>query len=185
MAQQPTRRRFTVDEYYLMGEAGILKEDDRVELVEGQIINMAPKGLRHSQCVAKLTRALVLQLGRNALVWAQNPIRLSNTSEVQPDLALLRNRDYSLDETAPGPADVLLVVEVSDLTLTYDRSAKLPLYARFAIPEYWLVNLKENLIEVCSDPSGDTYQTVEQARPGDALAVPGFSGVTISVLEIL
>jgi Uma2 family endonuclease len=185
MALQLTRRRFTVDQYHQMGEVGILKDDDRVELIEGEIIDMTPIGVRHAQCVAKLTRALVLQLERSALVWAQNPVRLSNKTEVQPDIALLRNRDYSVDESAPGPEHILLVVEVSDSTLAYDEREKLLLYARAGIPEYWLVNLKENVIEVYSDPAGDEYQTVEQARPGDALAVPGFSGVTVSVLDIL
>jgi Uma2 family endonuclease len=172
-----TRRRFTVHDYHRMGEAGILHEDDRVELIEGEIVEMAAIGTRHFACVNGLTRLLVRGVGDAAIVSVQNPVRLDEHTEPQPDLAVLQTRDYR--ESLPRPEDVLLLIEVSDTTLSYDRNVKLPLYARAGIPEVWIVDLAGETVERYTGPSGDSYRHVERARRGEeirsaALPEPAF-----------
>jgi Uma2 family endonuclease len=172
-----TRRRFTVHDYHRMGEAGILHEDDRVELIEGEIVEMAAIGTRHFTCVNGLTRLLVRGVGDAAIVSVQNPVRLDEHSEPQPDLAVLQTRDYR--ESLPRPEDVLLLIEVSDTTLFYDRNVKLPLYARAGIPEVWIVDLAGETVEHYTGPSGDSYRHVERVRRGEeirsaALPEPAF-----------
>jgi Uma2 family endonuclease len=182
---QPRRRRFSIDEYYKMTEAGILSEDDRVELVEGEIVYMAPIGIRHAQCVDRLNRIFSRLLSENVMVRVQNPIRLGQDTEVQPDVALLRLRDYSKDQQHPGPEDVLLAVEVSDTTLLWDRREKIPLYARADIAEVWIVNLQQDRIEVYSQPEGGAYQTSRRLRRGQSLAVPGFLEAKVKIDDVL
>jgi Uma2 family endonuclease len=172
-----TRRRFTVHDYHRMAEVGILHEDDRVELIEGDIVEMAAIGSRHAMCVIRLTRLLVPLAGDWALVSPQNPVRLSERLEPQPDMTVIRARDY--EGSLPGPEDVLLLIEVSDTTLSYDRNVKLPLYARAGIPEVWIVDLAGEVIERHTGPSGDSYRHVERARRGEevrsaALPEPAF-----------
>ncbi|MEA2573516.1 MAG: hypothetical protein QOH93_814 [Chloroflexia bacterium] len=181
---QPSRHRFSVDEYYKMTEVGILSEDDRVELIEGEIVNMAPIGIRHAKCVDNLTELFGLLLPRKVRLRVQNPIRLGHNTEVQPDVTLLRRRDYSQAQQ-PGPEDVLLVVEVSDTTLIKDRREKMPLYAQAGIPEVWIVNLQQDRIEVYSQPEGGTYQATRRLRSGQSLAVPGFPEAKVKVEEVL
>src|SRR5215210_4225582 len=154
--QQVTRRRFTVHDYHRMGEAGILHEDDRVELIEGEIVEMAAIGTRHFSCVNGLTRLLIRSVGDEAIVSVQNPVRLNDHTEPQPDLTVIRERDYR--ESLPMPEDVLLLIEVSDTTLRYDRNLKLPLYARAGILEVWIVDLSGDLLERPSDPSLYIYR---------------------------
>lgn len=158
MATERARYRFMVDEYEQMGVAGILTEDDRVELLDGEIVEMAPIGIEHATSVDRLTEILVLAVvaagGLTARV--QNPIRLRNNGEPQPDLAVVYKRDY---RATPTEADTLLVIEVADSTLTSDRAVKLPLYAAAGVPEAWLVDLNAGV-----------YRQVAWARPGDALA---------------
>ena len=161
------RRRFTVHDYHRMGEAGILHEDDRVELIEGEIVEMAAIGTRHFTCVNGLTRLLVRSVGDAAIVSVQNPVRLDEHTEPQPDLTVLRVRDYR--ESLPMPEDVLLLIEVSDTTLSYDRGMKLPLYARAGIREVWIVDLPGEVIECHTDPSGDVYRSLERARRGEKI----------------
>ncbi|HEX9989227.1 MAG TPA: Uma2 family endonuclease [Chloroflexia bacterium] len=184
MATQQAPHLFTVDEYYRMGEAGILSEDARVELIEGEIIDMAPIGMRHALCVNRLNQLLVLLLQGRAMVHVQNPLHLGDYSEPQPDITLLKQRDYSHDLHNPGANDVLLAIEVSDTTLTFDRKVKVPLYARAGIPEVWLVNLQEDSIEVYSQPGGGTYQEHQQLGRGQSVPVPGFSDLTASINDI-
>ena len=130
MAIQLTRRRFTVDEYHRMAHAGVLSEDERVELIEGEIIDMTPIGVRHARCVDQLNLLLTGSLSKRARVRVQSPVRLNELNEPQPDVTLLKMRDYSQDHDHPGPQDILLLIEVSDSTLDYDRTEKLPLFAR-------------------------------------------------------
>lgn len=130
---QVARRRFTVHEYHRMAKAGILHEDDRVELIDGEPIEMAAIGTRHLTCVNVLNRSLVRSVGDEAIVSVQNPVRLYEYGEPQPDLAVIRTRDYR--ESLPTPEDVLLLIEVSNTTLAYDRGIKLPAYARKGIRE--------------------------------------------------
>lgn len=166
MTIQGTRRRFTTQEYHLMGHAGILREDDRVELIEGEIVQIAPIGSRHQGCVNRLN-ALFFRLGGSwALVHVQGPINLPGDSEPQPDVALLRRRADYYASAHPGPQDVLLLVEVADNSAEYDREVKAPLYARHGITEYWLVDLENGVVEVYRRPQAGAYQQVVQAGRG-------------------
>jgi len=178
-----TRRRFTVHDYHRMGEAGILHEDDRVELIEGEIVEMAAIGTRHFVCVNQLNRLLVRGVGDGAIVSVQNPVRLDEHSEPQPDLTVLRVRDYR--ESLPGPEDVLLLIEVSDTTLAYDRNVKLPLYARAGIPEVWIVDLTGEVIERHIGPSGDSYRHVERARRGEEIRSSALPELSFGVEAVL
>jgi Uma2 family endonuclease len=162
------RRRFTVEEYHRMGEAGILGEGERVELIEGEVIEMNPIGSRHAACVKMLTKLLSGALGEDLLLDVQNPVRLSGGLEPQPDLMVVRARDYR--DSLPGPEDVLLVIEVSDTTLGYDRNVKLPLYARAGIEEAWIVDLPNKAIERHNDPSQTGYGRMQRVGLGKTLA---------------
>jgi len=179
------RRSFTVGEYERMGQFGIFSEDARVELVCGEIIDMSPIGERHASCVAILARFITLRLRLSALVWTQNPIVLDDYSEPQPDLAILRPRVDDYRTSKPAPADVLVVVEVSDTTLEYDRKVKVPLYARAGIPETWVVNLPEERIEVYSDPAGGEYQTFRSYKRGRRLQSHTLAPLCLSVSKVL
>ena len=181
--QQVTRWRFTVHDYHRMGEAGILHEDDRVELIEGEIVEMAAIGTRHFSCVNRLTRMLVMGVGDAAVVSVQNPVRLNEHTEPQPDITVIQPRDYT--ESLPVPEDVLLLVEVSDTTLAYDRNVKLALYARAGIGEVWIVNLPARTIEQYTDPSGDGYRRVDHKRGGQKLQPAALPDLTPTVDEIL
>jgi Uma2 family endonuclease len=178
-----TRRRFTVHDYHRMGEAGILHEDDRVELIEGEIVEMAAIGTRHFSCVNRLTRLLVRAVGDDAIVSVQNPVRLNENTEPQPDFAVLRTRDYL--KSLPGPEDLFFLIEVSDTTLAYDRNLKVPLYARAGVPEVWIVDLASETIERHTEPSSDGYRRVEISRRADALASLTLSALTVEVDAVL
>ncbi len=174
--QEVTRRRFTVHDYHRMAEAGILHEDDRVELIEGELVEMAAIGSRHFTCVNTLNRLLVRSLGDEYIVSVQNPVRLDEDNEPEPDLAVIRARDYR--DSLPGPEDVLFLIEVSDTTLSYDRNVKLPLYARSGIPEVWIVDLAGEIIELYTTPSGNDYRHLEKVRREETFestALPGLS----------
>jgi Uma2 family endonuclease len=153
MAVQALRRLFTADEYHRMTQAGILSEDDRVELIEGEIVQMSPIGSRHARCVRLLNRIFSKGVGDRAIVDVQNPIRLGERLEPQPDVALLRPRPDFYAGVHPGPEDVLLIAEVMERSAAFDREVKAPLYARSGIPEVWWVDLEEEVVEVYREPS--------------------------------
>lgn len=180
-----TRRRFTVDDYHRMAKAGILHEDDRVELLDGEIIEMAPIGSRHAFCVIALTEQFITQAAGRVVVSVQNSVRLSRQSEPQPDLLLLRPPADRYKDTLPGPEDVLLVIEVADTTAASDRRVKLPKYAAAGIPEAWLVNLPRNSIEVHRVPRDGRYQQVMVYRRGDTIVLAALPQITVSVDAIL
>ncbi len=178
------RRKFTVEEYHRLAEAGILGEDDRVELIDGEIVQMSPIGARHAACVARLTR----QLGRleeRAILWVQNPIRLGDFGEPQPDVALLRHRPDFYAAGHPGPEDVLLVVEVAETSAAYDRQVKVPLYARWGVPEAWLVDLEQDRIEVYRGPSPEGYREVQVVARGEQVAPAAFPEAELRVDGLL
>jgi Uma2 family endonuclease len=164
------RHLFTVEEYHRMAEAGIFGEDDRVELLDGEIVEMTPIGSRHAACVDRLTHLLVEQVRGRAIVRVQNPIRLGQHSEPQPDLALLKPRSDFYAEAHPGAEDVLLVVQVAESSADSDRAVKVPLYARAGIPEVWLVDLAGVKIEVYREPMPHGYQDVRTVRGGQRLS---------------
>lgn len=185
MAVPIVRKLFNTDEYHAMIQSGILKEDDRVELIEGEILEMAPIGGRHAGCIRLLIRAFTEALGRRAVVDIQDPVQLSNISEPQPDLILLQPREDAYFGYHPKPADVLLVIEVSDSTSAYDRGIKIPLYARSGILEAWLIDLERSIVEVYRDPAAAGYQTVQVFRRGDRLALQAIPEILIPVDEII
>jgi len=179
------RRRFTVEEYYRMAEVGILTERDRVELIQGEIIQMSPIGLRHAQCVAELNSRLVRGVGERALMWPQNPVRLFPDTEPQPDLALIP-RAWSRHAVAhPGPADVLLLIEVADTSYRYDRNVKLPLYARAAVPEVWIIDLVNDVVEVFLHPRPQGYAVTTRVERGGTVAPSAFPDVVLAVGDFI
>ena len=182
-ARDVTRRRFTVHEYHRMAEAGILHEDDRIELMDGELVEMAAVGAPHFNCVNRLNHLLVRRVGDDAIVSIQNPVRLDEYSEPQPDVALIRARDYS--ESLPTPEGLLLLIEVSDTTLAYDRGTKLSRYAEAGIPQLWIVNLPDERIEHHTAPSGDLYGRVHLARRGEAIESATLPGLSVRVDDIL
>ncbi|HVX20142.1 MAG TPA: Uma2 family endonuclease [Acidimicrobiales bacterium] len=181
----PTPHRFTVDEWDELGRLGFFLEEARVELIEGAIVDMPPIGDRHAACVARFNRLAVTRAGDGAVVWVQNPIRPSYYSEPEPDLALLLPRDDFYASGKPGPADVLLVVEVAQSTLAFDRDRKGPMYAAAGIPEYWIVDVAHDVVLVFTDPGPDGYRTASTARPGDTVAPRALPQVAFAVAEIL
>ena len=185
MAVQLPHKRFTVEEYHKMLDAGILQEDDRVELIEGEIVTVAPIRMRHIMCLNRLVSILGEKVRGRAMVSPQNSLILDDETEVEPDVALLRLREYKDEELAPRAADALLVIEIADTTVSDDRRVKAPRYAHAGISEFWLVNVPKKVVEVYSSPSGGTYKNVWRAKRGDSLELQSFSGVTVKVEDFL
>ena len=154
------RKLFTTTEYHKLREIGFFTEDDRVELIDGEIITMSPIGPKHAGCVNKLNRILNRKAARFAIVAAQNPVWLNEYSEPQPDIALLKLREDVYTISHPTPEDTLVAIEVADSTLEGDRQIKLPKYAQARVPEVWLVDLVNNRIEVHALPNEGVYQEV-------------------------
>ncbi|MBI4493588.1 MAG: Uma2 family endonuclease [Chloroflexi bacterium] len=185
MAREPVTRRFSVEEYYQMARAGILGEDERVELIEGEIIELPPIGSRHAACVDRLNHLFSSHAGGAAIVRVQDPIHLSGRSEPQPDLVLARPRTDFYAAAHPEPKDVLLLVEVADSSAGYDRLVKVPLFARAGIPEVWLIDLERDLVEVHREPSATGYRSVQLARRGERVSVQALPQVDLAVEAIL
>jgi Uma2 family endonuclease len=179
------RRRFTVEEYYRMGEVGILGPEDRVELIEGEIVQMSPISILHGTCVAARTEALKRSLGERALLSAQNPVRLPRATEPQPDVVLLRPPLSQYWARRPQPENVLLLVEVADTSYRYDRYVKVPLYARAGVPEAWIVDLNHDVVEVFRAPSPTGYASMQRMERGGTVTALTFADVVIAVAEIL
>lgn len=181
-----TRHRIDVDEYYRMAEAGILTENDHVELIDGEIIDMAPIGQGHASVVTRLNQSLVFAFGTNALVSPQNPVRLDNLNEPQPDFAVLRPRaDFYATGDRPGPADVLLLIEVAASSLRYDRLVKLPLYARNGIAEVWIVDLQHRLLTSHRRPGPDGYDDMTTYRRGDTITLAMAPDIVLPIERVL
>ena len=185
MGMPLTEHRFTVDEYQRMGEAGIFHEDDRVELIRGRIVQMSPIGRRHAGCVTYLANTLMRGLGPRAVISTQNPLVTDPEGEPQPDLAVLEPRASFYRDRHPAPADVLLLIEVADTSLQYDRGEKVPLYAEAGLREVWLVDLPGNAVELYRESRGGRYTDVHTARRGETIAPLAFPELTLSVDEIL
>ncbi|HEY2295609.1 MAG TPA: Uma2 family endonuclease [Thermoanaerobaculia bacterium] len=180
MAAEPIRRRFTTAEYHAMAESGILAPDDRVELIEGEIWQMSPIGPLHVSRVARLDHLFQRRLAEgDAIVLVQGATHLDDFSEPEPDLALLRFREDFYASALAAPEDVLLVVEVSDTTVHYDRQVKMDLYARHGIAEAWLCNLPQATVEVYRDPSPVGYGQILTFRRGDRLSPLAFPDLVI------
>jgi Uma2 family endonuclease len=184
MATQPVQHLITVAEYYQMAADGVLHADDRVELIEGSLHWMSPIGISHAFCVDYLANRFKDLLAQRAWIRSQNPIHLDDLSEPQPDVSLLRDRDDHYRTAHPTPADVLLLVEVADSTLKEDRETKAPLYARHGIPEFWIVNLPQSVVEVYTQPQNGRYQQRVVRRRGEQVAPEAFPELLIAVDEI-
>jgi len=186
MAIEIKRRRFTVEEYDRMAEVGILTADDRVELLDGEIVEMAPIGPPHSSVVDRLTRLFTRRLGERAIVRVGGPIALvQQDSEPQPDLTLLRPRTDFYRHSHPRSSDVLLAVEVMDSSVERDRRLKLPIYARAGLAEVWLVDIPASCVDVFRQPDARDYRSTATRQRGDQLAAAAFADVTFTVDDIL
>jgi len=180
------KRRFTVEEYERMGQAGILSEDDRVELIEGEIIEMSPIGSRHAGTVARIHHLFSTRLGDRAVVWSQNPLLLvRHQSEPQPDVMLLAPRADFYAGALPEPPDVRLLVEVADSSLLYDRRTKFPLYARSGVSEAWLVDLDSGRVEVHRGPSSAGYRDVRVVGADERLSPLASPDLTVTLRDLI
>ncbi len=184
MSVQISKRLLTVSEYHKMAESGILGEDDRVELIHGEIIEMSPIGSRHSSHVKRILKLLIQLLGDKATIGVQDPIVIDDYSEPEPDLSILEFREDFYEMKHPRPHNVFLVIEVADTSLYYDRVTKLKLYAEAGIPECWIVNIEEEQIEMHKTPSEDTYLFREIVKRNGTLIWERFD-LTIKADKIL
>jgi len=168
-----------------MAAAGVFSDDDRVELIEGEIIEMNPIGSRHAACVGRLTEILSRLAGGEAIVWVQNPVQINDYSEPLPDVALLKRRDDFYAQATPQAADVLLIIEVADSSVDYDHSIKLPLYAQAGVAEMWLVNLPQETIEVYTQPLNAAYLETRFIKRGESFMAKSIPNLTIDAEAIL
>ena len=181
----PTRRKIDVDTLYRMLDAGIFYEGERVELIDGEIIDMAPIGFDHAATVNTLHATLVLACHGRAIVSGQNPVRVDTLNEPQPDFVVLRPRaDNYRSAPRGGAEDALLVIEVSDSSLRFDRAVKLPLYARAGFCEFWIVDLKRRVVTVYTDPSDGEYATVRTYRESESIALSQAADLVIPLAGI-
>ncbi len=177
---------FDVETYHKLGEAGILHPEARTELIEGEIVMMSPIGKKHAARVTRLNNVFSRLAGEKYIVSVQNPLLLpGNKNEPQPDVMLLKPREDFYEAEQPQAADVLLLIEVSDTTLAYDRKIKLPLYARFDVPEVWIVNLTENIIEIHTAPKNGEYTLRRLANRGEQIAPQAFPELQFAVESIV
>jgi Uma2 family endonuclease len=176
---------FTAEEFERMGEAGILRRDARLELIDGEIFEMSPIGNAHAACVKFLTRLLYRLFDGIHTIGVQDPVRLNEFSEPQPDVSLLRWREDDYLEGHPTPADILFLIEVADTTVVKDKAVKIPLYARSGVPEAWLVNIEEAVVEIYSDPARGSYRRVEVFGRGEEARSHTLGGLSVNVGELL
>jgi Uma2 family endonuclease len=183
--QLASKYRFSVGQYYRMAETGVLAPDARVELLDGEIIDMSPIGPPHGGVVNRLTRFFTQCAKGRWLVAVQNPVRLDEHSEPQPDLMLLRPRSDDYTSRHPRPEDVLLLIEVADTSIDYDRDEKLPAYGRAGISEVWIVNLRDQTIEVSREPHAAGYAATTVARMGERICPTAFTDAALEVAVLL
>lgn len=181
---QPRRLRFSVDEYYKMIELGMLKDYEKAEIIDGELIQKMTIGDKHAAVVNKLTRLFIKNVSDDVLVSIQNPLRLSDFNEPEPDLVLADLTKYD-GSRHPRPEEVILLIEVSDSTLKYDRDSKVPLYAEAGIPEVWIINLPNNIIEIHQKPSNGLYQLVKIFKPDEIVNSEKLPNLSFSVKDIL
>jgi Uma2 family endonuclease len=173
------KRKLTIEAYHALADAGILTERDRVELIEGEIIEMAPVGGPHIRRVNVLTQLLVTTLTGRAIVSVQNPVEMAPHSEPEPDFTILRYRADFYGDARPTRADTLWIIEVADSSVRYDRSIKVPLYAKHGIPEFWIINVGGQCIEVFRQPHDSSYAETFEVRAGEKAAPLAFPDLAI------
>ena len=179
------RRLFTVEEYDRFIEAGVLAEDDPVELINGEVIKMSPISSLHAGCVARLSMMFSLRLSQQVVIWTQNPIHADQYSEPEPDVAVLRYRQDFYAKSLPRPTDIMLLIEVADTSLSYDRRVKVPLYAKVGIVEVWVVDVENRLIYAYRNLVKGKYQETLVVNPGDTITPVAFDEISVRVEEIL
>ena len=185
MRLEISRRLFDVDDYHRMVEAGILTEDDRVELIDGEIVAMTPIGPRHNAAVDRATRALVQAVGDRAIVRVRGSVRLDRFREPQPDIVLLRPQPDFYASRMPGPPDILLIIEVSDSSRDYDRDLKSRVYSESGVPEYWIVDLDARTVTCGQEPGGGAFRHVGTYPAGQSLAPRALPDCAIPVNALL
>lgn len=185
MAVEVMRRRFMTTDYHRLAEVGILTEDDRVELVDGEIVNMSPVGARHAGCVTRLEAFLHRQIADIAQIRVQNPLQLDAYGEPEPDIVVVTPREDFYAQAHPTPPDVFMLVEVADSSLGYDRSVKLPLYAGAQIRETWLVDLEGEAVERHTDPVEGSYRLLLRAGRGETVESTTVPGLAFRVEDVL
>jgi Uma2 family endonuclease len=178
------KRRLTREEYHRMAKVGILKPTDRVELIRGEIVEMSPPGRRHVAFVNNLNQLLVMRLAGRAIVSVQNPVALADDTEPQPDLAVVRRRAVPYKEAEIATDDVLLLIEVAERSLAYDRSTKLRLYAEAGVTEYWVVDGAAERIEVHRTPEAGGYRDVSRLSGSATVSLGAFPDVALTLAEI-
>ena len=176
-------RPLTSADYYQMMESGIIREGEKVELILGQIFTMAAKGTRHTLSTRKLFKQLLALIGDRADVQSQDPITLPNNSEPEPDIVIARLRSDDYVNSHPSPADIILVIEVADSSIKFDRETKAPLYAAAGISEYWIVNLIDNRLEIYRKPEGSIYASIQIVTPPRSIALPQFSDIVVQTSD--
>jgi Uma2 family endonuclease len=185
MATTTQHWRFSVADFHKMAAAGILGEEDRAELIDGEVRPMTPIGPLHSGLEIRLTTLLTDRLGKAALVSVQNPVRLSDYSEPQPDIVVLRPRSDFYQSSHPTPADVLLLIEVCDTSVDYDQVEKLPRYAAAGVPEVWIVNCQEDCVRQFAQPGPSAYGLQRAWRRGERIATSAVPGLQVTVDDVL
>ncbi|MEY2985269.1 MAG: hypothetical protein RLZZ568_1886 [Cyanobacteriota bacterium] len=177
--------KFTVEQYHQLSEKNVLSPESRVELIQGEVLDMSPIGIRHGTTVKRLNAFFAVQLSQKAIVSVQDPIQINNYSEPQPDLALLKFQPDFYGDRLPRAEDVLLIIEVADSSYAYDRQIKLPLYAQSGIPEVWLVDLNRQRLEQFTQPQGSDYGQVTQLNKDQRACCEGFPELCLDLTTIL
>ncbi|BAQ66303.1 Uma2 family endonuclease [Geminocystis sp. NIES-3709] len=176
--------KFSTEDYHQMIHFGILKEDYFIELIKGEIFEMSPVGFKHASCVNKLNQLLSIKLGEQVIISVQNPIKLNNNSEPQPDLVLLKPREDFYAFNHPNPDDIFLLIEVADTSIDYDRNIKLPLYAESKIQEVWLIDLNQNFLEIYQNPQKNYYQNIQKLSPENTVNLNNPTEIKIDLQKL-
>ncbi|MBP5973167.1 Uma2 family endonuclease [Brasilonema sp. CT11] len=184
-----TAKRFTISEYDRLAELGFFSEDDRVELINGEIIPMVSKGRPHSVCETRLFRELFKLVGERGTLRGQEPIIILNHNQPEPDLVIAQNRDDDYLSAHPSPADILLLIEIADSSLKYDQEVKLPIYAEAGISDYWIFNLVDNCLECYSEPYQDLqgkfgYRKKLIFLPNESVFLPCFPDLSLDLSKV-
>ncbi len=184
-----TAKRFTTAEYHRLTELGFFAEDERVELINGKLVKMAAKGTAHSVCETRLERELFKLLGERATLRGQQPIILPDDSEPEPDRAIVQNRPDDYLSSHPCPADILLLIEIADSSLSYDKQVKLPLYAAAGISDYWIFNLSDTCLECYSEPYQNApgqfgYRRTLILLPNESVNLPCFHDLALDLSRV-
>ncbi len=178
------RRLLTVDEFYKMAEAGILTENDRVELINGELVKMAPIGSKHAAMVVQLDRIFSRHENERYIISAQNPLCINQYTELHPDLMILKPKDDLYSSVLPSPQDLFLIIEVSESSLDKDQTIKVPLYAQNDVPEVWIVNLKNKTLEVYREPSPNGYASVSTLDQSQTVSPLSFPDIQLPIRDI-